>query len=71
MDETNKPYLATVLEVTDFFIYLSKANIHNCQSHEQVKTPIFPFVGTIGTILHGTFCVNAIFFSTPSISLTD
>lgn len=54
-----------------FFIYLSKANIHNCQSHEQVKTPIFPFAGTVGTILHGTFCVNAIFFSTPSISPTD
>lgn len=51
-----------------FSCYLGKANVCNCQSHKQVKTEIFPFTGAVGTILHGTFCVNAVFFPIQDIS---
>lgn len=70
MKPTNKIWLL-FWESWTFSCYLSKANIRNCQSHEQVKAAIFPFVGAVGTILHGTFCVNAVFFSVQGISSTD
>lgn len=49
MKPTNQIWLL-FWESWTFSCYLSKANIRNCQSHEQVKTAIFLFVGAVGII---------------------